>query len=143
MKKYLIALSLFLLGSTVYAQQVITVYDNNTGKEETIGLPEGMLDEELDSMMRQWCARTYLNYDSASCESTGEDIAYEPEVYIKRLQNLPNVIEMPYNSVVRKFIDQYTGRLRRSVAMFLGASNFYIPIFEDALEAEKNAPYWD
>lgn len=53
MKKYLIALSLFLLGSTVYAQQVITVYDNNTGKEETIGLPEGMLDEELDSMMRQ------------------------------------------------------------------------------------------
>lgn len=135
MKKYLIALSLFLLGSTVYAQQVITVYDNNTGKEETIGLPEGMLDEELDSMMRQWCARTYLTYDSASCESTGEDIAYEPEVYIKRLQNLPNVIEMPYNSVVRKFIDQYTGRLRRSVAMFLGASNFYIPIFEDALEA--------
>lgn len=135
MKKYLIALSLFLLGINVYAQQVITVYDNNTGKEETIGLPEGMLDEELDSMMRQWCARTYLTYDSASCESTGEDIAYEPEVYIKRLQNLPNVIEMPYNSVVRKFIDQYTGRLRRSVAMFLGASNFYIPIFEDALEA--------
>lgn len=135
MKKYLIALSLFLLGSTVYAQQVITVYDNNTGKEETIGLPEGMLDEELDSMMRQWSARTYLTYDSASCESTGEDIAYEPEVYIKRLQNLPNVIEMPYNSVVRKFIDQYTGCLRRSVAMFLGASNFYIPIFEDALEA--------
>ena len=42
---------------------------------------------------------------------------------------------MPYNSVVRKFIDQYTGRLRRSVAMFLGASNFYNPIFEEALEA--------
>ena len=135
MKKYLIALSLLLLGSAAKAQQVITVYDENTGKEETIGLPEGMQDEELDSMMRQWCARTYLTYDSAACESTGEDIAYEPEVYVRRLQNLPNVIEMPYNPVVRKFIDQYTGRLRRSVAMFLGASNFYMPIFEDALEA--------
>lgn len=135
MKKYLIALSLFLLGAAAKAQQVITVYDENTGKEETIGLPEGMQDEELDSMMRQWCARTYLTYDSAACESTGEDIAYEPEVYVRRLQNLPNVIEMPYNPVVRKFIDQYTGRLRRSVAMFLGASNFYMPIFEDALEA--------
>lgn len=134
MKKYLIALSLLLLGAAAKAQQVITVYDENTGKEETIGLPEGMQDEELDSMMRQWCARTYLTYDSAACESTGEDIAYEPEVYVRRLQNLPNVIEMPYNPVVRKFIDQYTGRLRRSVAMFLGASNFYMPIFEDALE---------
>ena len=135
MKKYLIALSLLLLGAAAKAQQIITVYDENTGKEETIGLPEGMQDEELDSMMRQWCARTYLTYDSAACESTGEDIAYEPEVYVRRLQNLPNVIEMPYNPVVRKFIDQYTGRLRRSVAMFLGASNFYMPIFEDALEA--------
>lgn len=135
MKKYLIALSLLLLGAAAKAQQVITVYDENTGKEETIGLPEGMQDEELDSMMRQWCARTYLIYDSAACESTGEDVAYEPEVYVRRLQNLPNVIEMPYNPVVRKFIDQYTGRLRRSVAMFLGASNFYMPIFEDALEA--------
>lgn len=135
MKKYLIALSLLLLGAAAKAQQVITVYDENTGKEETIGLPEGMQDEDLDSMMRQWCARTYLTYDSAACESTGEDIAYEPEVYVRRLQNLPNVIEMPYNPVVRKFIDQYTGRLRRSVAMFLGASNFYMPIFEDALEA--------
>ena len=135
MKKYLIALSLLLLGAAAKAQQVITVYDENTGKEETIGLPEGMQDEELDSMMRQWCARTYLTYDSAACESTGEDIAYEPEVYVRRLQNLPNVIEMPYNPVVRKFIDQYTGRLRRSVAMFLGASNFYMLIFEDALEA--------
>ena len=135
MKKYLIALSLLLLGAAAKAQQVITVYDENTGKEETIGLPEGMQYEEFDSMMRQWCARTYLTYDSAACESTGEDIAYEPEVYVRRLQNLPNVIEMPYNPVVRKFIDQYTGRLRRSVAMFLGASNFYMPIFEDALEA--------
>lgn len=135
MKKYLIAISLALLVCHARAQQVITVYDDNTGKEEAIALPEGMLDAEIDSMMRQWCARTYLTYDSAACESTGEDIAYEPEVYIRRLQNLPNVIEMPYNSVVRKFIDQYTGRLRRSVAMMLGASNFYTPIFEDALEA--------
>lgn len=135
MKKYLIAISLVLFGCVSYAQQVITVYDENTGREERIGLPEGMQEEEIDSMMRQWYARTHLAYDSAACESTGKDIAYEPEVYIRRLQNLPNVIEMPYNSVVRKFIDQYTGRLRRSVAMMLGASNFYTPIFEDALEA--------
>ena len=135
MKKYLSILLLSVMAISASAQKDITVFDENTGKEETISLPEGMLQEELDSMMRQWCARTYLTYDSASCESTGENIQCEPEEYIRRLQNLPNVIEMPYNSVVRQFIDQYTGRLRRHVAIMLGASNFYIPIFEDALEA--------
>ncbi len=119
----------------VAAQSTITILDANTGKEEIIPLPEGMLDEEMDSMMRQWYARTYLTYDSASCESTGEDITCEPEEYVRRLQNLPNVIEMPYNSVVRTFIDRYTKQMRRGVAAMLGASNFYIPIFEDALEA--------
>lgn len=135
MKKFIIAVTLALLTVHTFAQQTVTVYDENTGKEETIDLPEGMRDEELDSMMRQWCARTYLTYDSASCESNGKDVAYEDDVYVKRLQNLPNVIEMPYNNIVRKFIDQYTGRLRHGVALMLGASNFYIPIFETALEA--------
>lgn len=48
---------------------------------------------------------------------------------------MPNVMEMPYNDIVQKFIDRYTGRLRRSVSYMLGASNFYMPIFEEALEA--------
>lgn len=134
-KRYLSAIVLCLCSCLVFAQGTLTVVDDNTGREENIPLPEGMLEEEIDSMMRQWCARTYLTYDSASCESTGEDISCSEEEYIRRLQNMPNVIEMPYNPVVRKFIDQYTVRLRRSVAMMLGACNFYIPIFEDALEA--------
>jgi membrane-bound lytic murein transglycosylase D len=42
---------------------------------------------------------------------------------------------MPHNDVVQKFIDRYSGRLRHSVSYMLGASNFYMPIFEEALEA--------
>ena len=120
---------------SAFSQKSVTVYDDNTGKEEIIDLPEGMLEEEIDSMMRQWFARTHLAYDSTECESTGQDIAYSEEEYINRLQRLPNIIEMPYNPVVRKFIDQYTGRLRRTTALMLGACNFYTPIFEEALEA--------
>ena len=50
-------------------------------------------------------------------------------------ERLPTIIEMPYNDVVQKFIDRYSGKLRRSVSFMLGASNFYMPIFEEALEA--------
>ena len=41
---------------------------------------------------------------------------------------------MPYNDIVQVFIDRYSGRLRRSVSAMLGAQNFYMPIFEQALE---------
>jgi membrane-bound lytic murein transglycosylase D len=42
---------------------------------------------------------------------------------------------MAHNDVVQKFIDRYSGRLRHSISYMLGASNFYMPIFEQALEA--------
>src|SRR3712207_9328974 len=44
-------------------------------------------------------------------------------------------MEMPYNEIVRKFIDLYAGRLRNQVAFMLSACNFYMPIFEEALDA--------
>ena len=56
-------------------------------------------------------------------------------MYIDRLKRMPTIIEMPYNEEVQKFIDRYSGKLRRSVSFMLGASNFYMPIFEEALEA--------
>lgn len=43
-------------------------------------------------------------------------------------------MEMPYNEVVQKFIERYATKLRRSVSLMLGANNFYMPIFEQALE---------
>lgn len=47
---------------------------------------------------------------------------------------MPTAIEMPWNEVVQKFIDRYSGRLRRTVSVMLGKSNFYMPAFEEALE---------
>lgn len=135
MNRYIFTIALSLCSIFAFSQKSVTVYDDNTGKEEVIELPEGMQEEEIDSMMRQWFASTHLTYDSTECESSGQDIEYSDEEYILRLQRLPNIIEMPYNQVVRKFIDQYTGRLRRSTALMLGACNFYTPIFEEALEA--------
>jgi membrane-bound lytic murein transglycosylase D len=48
---------------------------------------------------------------------------------------MPTVMEMAYNDIVQRFIDRYMGRLRHSVSFMLGAANFYLPIFEEALEA--------
>ncbi|MBQ8968362.1 MAG: transglycosylase SLT domain-containing protein [Bacteroidaceae bacterium] len=129
----LTAALLLILPLCTTAQSEISVVDDKTGKTEEIGLPEGMMSNELDSLLREWHTKTYTSFNE-DCETNNENPTYTKEEYIARLSHLPNVIDMPYNEVVRKFIDQYSNRLRRSVAVMLGASNFYFPIFEEALE---------
>jgi len=65
----------------------------------------------------------------------GINPTYSKEEYKARLSQLPNLIEMPYNSIVQSYIDLYTGRRREQVARMLGLSNHYFPLFEEALEA--------
>ena len=118
--------------STDEDDDVITVTDKD-GKAEEIEIPIG-LEDNLDSLLHLYNAQTYLMADT-SCNYRDVNPVFEKEVYIDRLKRLPTLIEMPYNEVVQKFIDRYSGKLRRSVSFMLGASNFYMPIFEEALEA--------
>lgn len=110
----------------------ISVTDSK-GNQEVIEFPEAM-GYELDSLMNLYMAKTYLDEDE-DCQMKDINPVFEKEVYIDRLSRIPSIIEMPYNDVVQKFIDRYSGRLRHSVSYMLGASNFYMPIFEEALEA--------
>ena len=108
------------------------IIDKGNGKEEIIEVPEAML-LELDSLLNDYKAKVYLVPDT-NCHMSDINPVYETDVYKDRLRRLPTAMEMPWNEVVQKFIDRYSGRLRRSVGFMLGASNFYMPIFEQALE---------
>ena len=114
------------------SDDIITVTDKD-GKQEEIEVPEG-LEDNLDSLLHLYNAQTYMMADT-TCKYRDVNPVFEKEVYIDRLKRMPTIIEMPYNEVVQKFIDRYSGKLRRSVSFMLGASNFYMPIFEEALEA--------
>lgn len=69
-------------------------------------------------------------------EGSGQarELSYDDSLIVNRLSRIPTTIEMPLNNVTRKFIDRYSTKFRGSVAVMLGASNFYMPIFEEALE---------
>ena len=140
-KTIFMAVALFLAAQGIKAQVVeeedygdeneITVTDNQ-GDEEVIEFPEAMA-FELDSLLNHYMSKAYLTEDN-DCRMKDVNPVFEKEVYIERLKRIPSVIELPYNDVVQKFIDRYSGRLRHSVSYMLGASNFYMPIFEEALE---------
>ncbi|MCB6901439.1 lytic transglycosylase domain-containing protein [Hoylesella buccalis] len=138
MKKiYLFIVTLLgVFSSSLQAQVVdddteITV-TNEKGENETFDLPEAMT-SEIDSLLHLYNTKTYLKRD-ADCNFPNVNKTYEPDVYKDRLRRLPTIMEMPYNNVVQKFIDRYSNELRNAVGIMLGASNFYMPIFEQALE---------
>lgn len=106
---------------------------NHNGKIEIIDTPESMT-TEIDSLMQLYNSKMYLKLDT-NCRMSNINPVYDSATYKDRLSKLPTVIEMPYNEIVQAFIDRYTGDLRKSVAYMLGAQNFYMPIFEEALEA--------
>ena len=112
---------------------VITVHDEAIGADEQIGLPEGML-LSVDSLMMQWNARQYL-FPETSVSTPAYLSNLTPEDYAERLSRIPAVMELPYNKVVQEFIERYTGGNRRTISFCLAAGNFYIPLFEEALEA--------
>ena len=96
-------------------------------------LPESMGDY-LDSLMTLYVSRVSLSSES-DCQTAPDDPVFTRDEYVDRLYRMPTVIEMPWNEVVQTCIDRYTKKSRRQVSYLLGACNFYMPFFEQALEA--------
>lgn len=105
-----------------------------TDMDNDLALPEGMRAAEMDSLVQSWVVSRHLRREDA-CEANSQNPFFEPEIYASRLRRLPNIVPMPYNDVVRQYIDHYCMRLRNSVSIILACENFYNPIFEEALES--------
>jgi len=126
---------LFLLNTTQVKAQSVDVLIRENGKErkEIIDLPKSMT-YPLDSLLIDWKAKNFIDLGK-DCNTAEVNPSFSDSVYIDRLSRIPAVMEMPYNEIVRKFIDMYAVRLRNQVAFMLSASNLYMPIFEEALDA--------
>ena len=130
MKKNSILLILFLLTILPINAQEDNSEKNNQQTDD-LYLPEGM-QENTDAMLRSWSMQKYLLVDTTS-QLADINPYFENAVYEDRLKRIPCLMNLTYNNIVRQYIDQYTNRLRHSVSFILGASNFYIPILEEAL----------
>ncbi len=101
------------------------------GENDVMDVPVGMT-LEVDSLLNLFNSKTYLQTED--CNYRDFNPEFSRETYIERLQRIPTIMELPYNEIVQRFIDRYAVRLRRSVSYMLGAANFYMPLFEQALE---------
>ena len=120
----------FIVSGTLCAQTQTT---GATENKATTDFPETML-SDMDSLYWDWQSKNYLSIDE-NCIMTTENPSISDSIYIDRLSRIPSIIEMPFNDIVKKHIEAYTTRLRNKVSFILAAANFYMPLFEEALDA--------
>ena len=89
-------------------------------------------DANFNNLLNSWYVKHYTS-NSNILDDDSVNISTSDSVYMERLSKLPNIIELPYNSTVRKCIDLYVER-RKSVEYMLGLGTFYFPMIEETLD---------
>ena len=91
--------------------------------------------EKMDSLADTWFIKKAFPKDSLEMKLVKVYPKNLPDsVYIKRLENIEQVIDLSYNKVVRNFIQLYTEKKRDLSEVIIGLSDYYFPIFEETLD---------
>ena len=133
MKKQILALCLIAGAAlTSFARPTVLSLKENI-QDSTIVYPQSF-ETDTQELMKNWYLQNYAVVDRSGANLS--DVPTSDNDYIARLKKMPTVIEMPYNGVVRSYINMYTQRRRQLVEEMLGLSLYYMPFFEQALEKE-------
>lgn len=133
MKHFLLSISLasaLVLPISAQARNVLDLKESLT--DSAIVYPESF-EQNTQRLLEGWYLKNYTTTDDRYARA--KDVPATPEELRKRLAELPTVLDMPYNQVVGQYITNYTSRSRAQVAAMLGLGHYYMPIFEQALEA--------
>ena len=138
MKKLLYTLILSALGVMPYGLKAQT--PNQALPDSTLEammLYEGF-SNNLDSLLNLWYIQQALDtnnfVDGVDYDSVGIHSNIPDSVYINRLAQINSIIDLPFNSIVRSYINVYTQKKRDRVEVMLGLTDYYFPIFEEILD---------
>ena len=137
MKKFVLSLFISL---NVVSASALSINDlRNTIQDNNI-VPPNSFETSIEEMQNNWYLQNYTELAEPKESSKGITTPTD-ELYIQRLQRLQNemgfTIEMPYNNVVKSYIEMYTSNRRKPlVEKMLGMWLYYEPIFEEALSKE-------
>lgn len=65
---------------------------------------------------------------------------FPDSVYIQRLAEIPSLVDLTYNRLVKNYINVYTKKRRDQVKLMLGLSDYYFPMFEEVFD-RYGVPY--
>jgi len=93
-------------------------------------------EQNLDSLLNLW-------YVNRSLETAVDD--YQPgadtlvpdfsdSVYLARLAEIPSVVDLTYNRIVKNYINVYTHKRREQMRIMMGLADYYFPLFEEVFD---------
>lgn len=144
MKRHYVTILICLIGllfpakameKTLVEEQNNPVFSKDSLSEE-IGLIPESLDANVDSLLHTWHVQ-YFSKTETFCHDEEENVWFADDVLLDRLDRLPHIIPMTYNTLVRKSIELYTDRRRNLIRYMLGMADFYFPVMEQILEEHK------
>lgn len=91
--------------------------------------------EMTDSLLHKWYQQAYANtsnieYDMDSVRFTSD---VSDEEMMRRLKEMNSFITLPFNETVKNYMILYAEKMPTKMSRVLGLSNYYFPIFEEAL----------
>ena len=92
---------------------------------------------KLDSSLHNY----QLSFKDSTLQPCQEDSTFTfdtpDSIIVKRLSDIPSIVELCYNDIVRKYIELYLAKRRKLTSFIVGESERYFPMFTDALESES------
>ncbi len=138
------AVWIFSLPVTVKAQEPLLYTDtlapldtmlfmDNFTSEDEVELRTG---ENLDSLLNLWYVNQALETAVDDYDSEADTLMpdFPDSVYLRRLSEIPTVVDLTYNRLVKNYINVYTRKRREQVRIMLGLSDYYFPIFEEIFD---------
>ncbi len=113
-----------------------------THHHDSVDFSKKQFEVEVDSLISLWFNKQMSpGSDTSFIANDFTDTAYVPDfpdsVYKARLDRLPVVIDMSYNKIVRNYIHMYSHKKRNLVEGIMGLTDYYFPIFEQILDANR------
>lgn len=95
---------------------------------------------EIDSLVEVWAVRHQAQSEQSFFDTyAGDDDTTEnapvDSLYKQRLLDMVSPVHLPYNYIVRNFINQYLNGRWSSLSSVLALSKYYFPIIEEELHA--------
>jgi membrane-bound lytic murein transglycosylase D len=94
---------------------------------------DASFDANVDSVLKLYYVEESLKDSSSELEETVIP-QFTDSIYKLRLDRIPAVASMDYNNVVKRYIEVYTIKKRKSVEVMLGLSEHYFPVFDEIFD---------
>ena len=122
---------------SVYSEQVgdSLLFEISPTPDEDLN---DIFSEKMDNLGNSWYIKHLFHLDDSENNLSEFYPRNLPDsVYINRLKEIKQVVDLSYNKTIKNFIVLYTENRRDLMEVMLGMSAYYFPMFEEELDRQN------